>query len=118
MSTSLLFLIALLAGLGLAAPAMAQDQPETGQQEAAVAEKRADVLVYVDGMTCPFCAYGLEKKLSELDEVADVQVDLEKARALLILRDRSSLTGEQIQQAVDEAGFSVRKIERPARDTH
>ncbi|MDQ3269572.1 MAG: heavy-metal-associated domain-containing protein [Pseudomonadota bacterium] len=30
----------------------------------------------VDGLACPFCAYGIEKQLSKLDGVARVETDI------------------------------------------
>ncbi|MDX1629678.1 MAG: heavy-metal-associated domain-containing protein, partial [Fulvivirga sp.] len=35
------------------------------------------VKVEVDGLSCPFCAYGLEKKLKNLDGVTNIKVDIE-----------------------------------------
>ena len=36
-------------------------------EEASEDVKNPDVIVYVDGLACPFCAYGIEKKLNDLD---------------------------------------------------
>jgi copper chaperone CopZ len=70
-----------------------------------------DVTVYVDGIACPFCAYGLEKKLSKLDAIQKMEVQLQEGRVLIALKDGQSLTREQIQKAVKNAGFEARKIE-------
>jgi len=51
---------ALLAPVVLAPPVHAQE-------EASEDVKNPDVIVYVDGLACPFCAYGIEKKLNDLD---------------------------------------------------
>ncbi len=32
----------------------------------------------VDGLACPFCAYGIEKQLSKLEDVERIDVDIEK----------------------------------------
>jgi len=33
-----------------------------------------EVRVQVDGLSCPFCAYGLEKKLRRVDNVAELEI--------------------------------------------
>jgi copper chaperone CopZ len=98
----------LLAGATLPSPGQAQDSPpdSTGVQS-------PDATVYVDGLGCPFCAYGLEKKLQPLNAVKTMEVQLEKGRVLLAFREGQSLTEDEIQEAVKKAGFTARKIEFP-----
>lgn len=70
-----------------------------------------DATVYVDGMACPFCAYGIEKKLNTLDAVRKMEVQLEKGRVLLAFKEGQSVTKDEIQKAVANAGFTARTIE-------
>ncbi|MBW2718386.1 MAG: heavy-metal-associated domain-containing protein [Deltaproteobacteria bacterium] len=65
--------------------------------------------VQVDGLACPFCAYGLEKKLKELPGVANVQIELNTGWASF---DVSSgvLLPAPVQAAVRDAGFTPRDI--------
>lgn len=70
-----------------------------------------DATVYVDGLACPFCAYGVEKKLNTLDAVQKMEVQLEEGRILLAFEEGASLAKEDIQKAVQNAGFTARKIE-------
>lgn len=72
-----------------------------------------DATVYVDGLACPFCAYGLEKKLKNLDALKTMEVQLEESRVLLAFKKGKSLTKDEIQKAVKKAGFTARKIEFP-----
>ncbi|MEX2258331.1 MAG: heavy metal-associated domain-containing protein, partial [Woeseia sp.] len=30
----------------------------------------------VDGLACPFCAFGIEKRLNKVDGVTDIEVDI------------------------------------------
>lgn len=92
--------VALLATAALAPRAQAQDKIETPDAE-----------VYVDGLACPFCAYGLEKKLKTLVAIQNMEVQLEKGRVLLAFKEGQSLTKEEIRTAVKKAGFTARKIE-------
>jgi len=72
-------------------------------------------VVTVQGMACPFCAYGLEKRLKTLDGVSDVQIDLGKSEATLEFREGSTVSDEEIRQEVRRAGFTPGAIRR-ARD--
>lgn len=44
----------------------------------AFAQKPMDAFeVQVDGLGCPFCAYGLEKKFKEFKGIKEVKIDIE-----------------------------------------
>jgi len=32
--------------------------------------------LYVDGLACPFCAYGIEKQLSKIEGVEKIDIDI------------------------------------------
>ena len=70
-----------------------------------------DATVYVDGLACPFCAYGLEKKLDALDPIYSLEVQVEESRILVTFREEARVSEEELRQAVEDAGFSARKIE-------
>lgn len=62
----------------------------------------------VDGLACPFCAYGIEKRLNRVDGVTDVQVDVGESVVHVTLQEGKVLTEDRARQAVDEAGFTLR----------
>lgn len=68
-------------------------------------------VVAVDGMSCPFCAYGVRKHLSALPGVKSVQVELARGEAIVEVDPEARLTDERIRKAVREAGFTPGKIE-------
>lgn len=72
--------------------------------------------VQVDGLACPFCAYGLEKKLKKLPGAVNVQIELNTGWASF---DVSSgvLLPEPVQDAVRKAGFTPRDIRVTASGT-
>lgn len=73
----------------------------------------AGVAVYalqVDGLGCPFCTYGIEKQLSAIDGVDKVAVDLSKGQVVVIMKQNASLTEKQAQQAITDAGFTLRSF--------
>lgn len=101
-------LILLFAGTAAPFGAAAQDEPSTEERV-----KSPDAVVYVDGLACPFCAYGLEKKLGTLDAIDAMEVQVEQSRILVAFREGRRATEEDLRRAVEEAGFSARTIEFP-----
>lgn len=94
-------------------PAAAQERqseepPVANQDELA----DPDVVLRVDGMSCPFCAYGLEKRLLENPGIARLVVRVSDGLVLLRLVEGSELTDEELREAVDKAGFSLREVRR------
>jgi len=69
--------------------------------------------LYVDGLACPFCAYGVEKKVGGLDGVEKVEIEIEDGLVAVTLADGATLDESTAKQAVDEAGFTLRKFEAP-----
>lgn len=96
----------LLAGAALPAPGQAQDSPADS-----AGVQSPDATVYVDGLGCPFCAYGIEKKLKNLDAIQQMKVQLEEGRVLVSFKEDQTVTKDEIQKAVKNAGFTARKIE-------
>ena len=66
----------------------------------------------VDGLSCPFCAYGIEKKLNSLDGVEAVDVDLKDGAVLVTMKDGASLDEATAGQAVKDAGFTLKGFDR------
>ena len=77
------------------------------------APAHADAMRYevrVDGLACPFCAYGLERKLRELPGVSTVAVELRTGTARFDVAEGRVVTPAAVRSAVGEAGFSVGEI--------
>jgi len=77
------------------------------------APAHADAMRYevrVDGLACPFCAYGLERKLRELPGVSTVEVELRTGTARFEVAEGRVVTPAAVRSAVGEAGFSVGEI--------
>ncbi|ROQ21417.1 mercuric ion binding protein [Marinimicrobium koreense] len=83
----------LLAGLVLSTSALAADNV---------------YVLGVDGLACPFCAFGIEKRLKKIDGVTDVEVDVGESVVRVTLQDDKTLSEERARQAVKEAGFTLR----------
>ncbi len=68
------------------------------------------VKVEVKGLACPFCAYGLEKKLKETDGVKSIKIDIEEGLAYLSVLKSQKPTKETLENIVTDAGFTPSSI--------
>ena len=69
-------------------------------------EKPALIRLRVDGLACPFCAYGLEKKLRALAGVQDVSIDINRGKVVLEVAGSELPDLEAVREAVKKAGFT------------
>lgn len=65
----------------------------------------------VDGLSCPFCAYGIEKKLGKVKGVQRVAVDIASGSVTVMMIDGMTLDEQDAERAVKEAGFILRSLE-------
>ena len=81
------------------------------QETASVASHSAShtKAVLIEGMMCSHCSSAVEKGLSKLPGVENVEVDLKDK--LAVLRYREVLSDETIKTTVEKLGYSVKKIE-------
>jgi len=68
------------------------------------------VKIVVDGLSCPFCAYGLEKKLKAVSGSKDVSIELTKGEATMSVPKDQQPTEEELRKIVKDAGFTPRDI--------
>lgn len=68
----------------------------------------------VDGLACPYCAYGIEKKLNEIDGVEKITVDLNKGLVTVNVADGVTLPEERMIQLFKDAGFTYRSMTETA----
>lgn len=68
------------------------------------------VEIRVDGLACPFCAYGLEKKLKKIEGVEKVQINVKDGIATLRSKKGKSVEFENLESVVKDAGFTPREI--------
>lgn len=66
----------------------------------------------VDGLACPFCAYGVEKRLSAVDGVENVETDIKSGRVVVTVADGMPLSRAAAEKAVEEAGFTLRSFRK------
>ena len=66
----------------------------------------------VDGLACPFCAYGIEKRLSAIEGVESVETDVKSGQVVVSLAEGKTLSEEAARQAVEDAGFTLRSLKQ------
>lgn len=79
------------------------------------AQKQMDkILVQVDGLGCPFCAYGLEKKFKEFKGIRNVKIDIETGDFSFNYPAEKALSLNAVIKQVEKAGYTPinSKIER------
>ncbi len=70
-----------------------------------------NVIMEIEGLTCPLCPIAVKKALSNVEGVRDIMVSLDDGKAWLIVRD--SVTDETLSDAVKKAGpYKGRVIQR------
>ena len=72
----------------------------------------ASVRLKVNGMVCPFCAYGLEKRLGEIASIDAVLIRISDGLVQIRTKENQELTDEVLTDAVKKSGFSLIEIER------
>ena len=68
--------------------------------------------VGVDGLSCPFCAYGIEKHLSAIDGVTSAITDIGASVVIVRMRVGAQLAEDAGARAAREAGFKMRSFAR------
>ncbi len=64
----------------------------------------------INGMTCPFCVYSLEKELGKLSEVKQVLISLKSSKARLILKEGAHIDSDTLREVVLTAGFTPGEV--------
>ena len=66
----------------------------------------------VDGLACPFCAYGIEKELSSVEGVESIDIDIKEGVVIVTMADGVILDESEARKAIKDAGFDLRSFER------
>ncbi|MBB0025169.1 heavy metal-associated domain-containing protein [Chitinivorax sp. PXF-14] len=68
--------------------------------------ERQVVDIAVKGMTCPFCAYGLEKNLVKASEVEQASASLKEQKVHIVLKPGAQPDIRRYKQLIHDAGFT------------
>ena len=75
------------------------------------AQQVTAVEMQVTGLTCSMCSQATEKSLRTLDYVSDVKPDLNKNLFVITFKKDKTVSFDQLNKKVKDAGFSVGKLE-------
>jgi len=64
----------------------------------------------VDGLACPFCAYGIEKKFIKTDGVEKVEIDLKNGLVVVKTIEGKTFEEAQLKQIIKDAGFTMKSM--------
>lgn len=68
-------------------------------------EARGEIIVSVPGVPGPYCMYGVEKRLADLPEVADMRLDWAAEEIRILLNPGATTTRERIEEAIERAEY-------------
>lgn len=68
------------------------------------------VTVEVDGLSCPFCAYGLEKRIREMSAVEESTINVKDGTVEVIPVQGQHIDIDNLKAAVKAGGFTPRGI--------
>jgi mercuric ion binding protein len=72
----------------------------------------------VDGLACPFCAYGIEKELKASKGVESIDTDINAGTVTVTMAEGATLTEARARRIVKEAGFTLGAFEKLDGATH
>lgn len=73
--------------------------------------------LHVTGLACPFCAYGIEKKLGAIEGVERVETHIKEGAVIVAMRDGATLDEAAARKAVQAAGFTLKEFDVADPDT-
>ena len=62
----------------------------------------------VDGLACPFCAYGIEKQISKIEGVETISIDINTGTITVRMAVGAELNEPAAREAVEAAAFTLR----------
>lgn len=78
----------------------------TMKAQADTSPLKGKVTIEVDGLACPFCAYGLEKNLQEIDGVEGIAINIDEGSVLLTIAAGKQILENIVLEKIKDAGFT------------
>lgn len=85
----------------------------TSQPTTMATNSSDNVIMMVTGFACPFCANKLDKQMYKIAGVKDVIIDLGTGMVEVVVDDSNVLSRAAIEQAVEDAGFTLESVSFP-----
>jgi len=68
----------------------------------------------VDGLACPFCAYGIEKGFLKTEGVKSVDIDLQNGLVVIVTEDGKTFTENKLKTIINDTGFTMKSMTEKA----
>jgi len=66
--------------------------------------------IRVDGLACPFCAYGIEKKFIKTEGADSVDIDFQKGLVIVKTREGKTFNEEKLKEIINDSGFTMKSV--------
>ncbi len=73
-------------------------------------KERDQVETVVEGLGCPFCAYGLEKKFKKVKGIKNIEIDIEEGLFSFTVPVDTKMTLEEVDTRVVDAGYTPMQV--------
>lgn len=70
----------------------------------------------VEGLSCPICSYGLEKKLKQIDGIGNINIELTTGIVTFTMKEGKTVTEEQMNKKVKDAGYTFKYLKEITTD--
>lgn len=68
--------------------------------------------IRADGLACPYCAYGIEKKFMKIPGVKNLDIDLKKGLVIVTAEDDLQFEDQQLKTLFNDSGFTFRSLKK------
>jgi copper chaperone CopZ len=105
--------MALLAGAAVASLLLAHQavQAQAAPNAAPTQSAPSAVKLTINGMVCAFCAQGIEARLKQMPETADLYINLKQKVVAVQAKPGTTLALDKIRAEVVDAGYEVSRVE-------
>jgi len=76
----------------------------------AYAANKQQIEVDIKGMTCKFCAYGVQKKLNKLPNIEKAEVNIDTKKATIVVKEGMQINLDEVKKAIKSSGFVPVKV--------
>lgn len=81
-----------------------------GSMQSSFATAGTHYNIRVDGLACPFCAYGIEKKFKAMKGVSNIKVDLDNGVVSVDAKEGLELKEDKLKKLFHDSGFTYRSM--------
>ena len=73
--------------------------------------KEGTISMKIKGLSCPFCVYGVEKKLKKVPGVLSVSTNYKQSKVTIKIKEGLKVDHNALRKAIIDSGFTVDSID-------